>query len=86
MTERTIAAPDHGDVGGILYVVGSALAFGAMAVLARIAYRDGVPVSTMEGDCLRSLAELDDSKAMEVAAALAGRRVPVTSGFVGRTA
>src|SRR5204863_204705 len=52
----------------------------------RIAYRDGVAVSTMEGDCLRPLAEIEPAQAMEVAAALAGRRVPVTSGFVGRTA
>ena len=50
----------------------------------RIAYRDGVAVSTMEGDCLRPLADLDEANAMHVAAALAGRRVPVTSGFVGR--
>ena len=50
----------------------------------RIAYRDGVAVSTMEGDCLRPLADLDETNAMQVAAALAGRRVPVTSGFVGR--
>jgi ATP-dependent Lhr-like helicase len=52
----------------------------------RIAYRDGVAVSTMEGDCLRPLADIEPSQAMEVAAALAGRRVPVASGFVGRTA
>jgi ATP-dependent Lhr-like helicase len=52
----------------------------------RIAYRDGVAVSTMEGDCLRPLADIEPAQAMEVAAALAGRRVPVTSGFVGRTA
>ncbi|HXH38965.1 MAG TPA: ATP-dependent DNA helicase, partial [Thermoanaerobaculia bacterium] len=48
----------------------------------RIAYRDGVAVSVMEGDFLRPLAEED----MEAAAALAGRRVPVAAGFVGRTA
>ena len=46
----------------------------------RIAYRDGIAVSVMEGDFLRPLAETD----IEVATALAGRRVPVTSGFVGR--
>jgi ATP-dependent Lhr-like helicase len=51
----------------------------------RIAYRDGVAVSVMEGDFLRPLTEIDPSKAIEVATALAGRRVPVTSGFVGRT-
>jgi len=48
----------------------------------RIAYRDGIAVSMMEGDFLRPLAEPD----MEVAMALAGRRVPVAAGFVGRTA
>jgi len=48
----------------------------------RIAWRDGLAVSYMEGDFLRPLAESD----LEVAAALAGRRVPVMSGFVGRTA
>jgi ATP-dependent Lhr-like helicase len=51
----------------------------------RIAYRDGVPVSAMEGDYLRPLAEIDSAIAMEVASALAGRRVPVASGFVGRS-
>ncbi|HEY8182460.1 MAG TPA: ATP-dependent DNA helicase, partial [Thermoanaerobaculia bacterium] len=50
----------------------------------RIAYRDGVPMSVMEGDYLRPLAEIDSTIAMEVASALAGRRVPVASGFVGR--
>jgi hypothetical protein len=34
----------------------------------------------MEGDYLRPLAETS----LEVAAALAGRRVPVAAGFVGR--
>ena len=52
----------------------------------RIAFRDGIAVSVMEGDFLRPLTDIDPNKAMEVAAALAGRRVPVTSGFVGRTA
>jgi ATP-dependent Lhr-like helicase len=46
----------------------------------RIAYRDGVALSVMEGDYLRPLAETS----LEIAAALAGRRVPVVSGFVGR--
>ncbi|HEX3068295.1 MAG TPA: ATP-dependent DNA helicase, partial [Thermoanaerobaculia bacterium] len=48
----------------------------------RIAYRDGIALSVMEGDFLRPLAEPD----MDVAMALAGRRVPVAAGFVGRTA
>jgi hypothetical protein len=46
----------------------------------RIAYRDGVALSVMEGDYLRPLAETS----LEIAAALAGRRVPVAAGFVGR--
>ena len=50
----------------------------------RIAYRDGVPISVLEGDYLRPLEELGETAAMEAAAALAGRAVPVTSGFVGR--
>ncbi|HEV7485476.1 MAG TPA: DEAD/DEAH box helicase [Thermoanaerobaculia bacterium] len=48
----------------------------------RIAYRDGLPVAVMEGDFLRPF----DRPDMEAAAALAGRRVPVAAGFVGRTA
>jgi len=48
----------------------------------RIAYRDGIPVAVMEGDFLRPLDQPD----IEAAAALAGRRVPVAAGFVGRTA
>jgi ATP-dependent Lhr-like helicase len=48
----------------------------------RIAYRDGIPVAVMEGDFLRPFDQPD----MEAAAALAGRRVPVAAGFVGRTA
>jgi len=46
----------------------------------RIAFRDGIAVSVMEGDFLRPIAEPD----MEVAMALAGRRVPVAAGYVGR--
>ncbi|HSL20663.1 MAG TPA: DEAD/DEAH box helicase [Vicinamibacterales bacterium] len=52
----------------------------------RIAYRDGIPIAAMEGDYIRSLAEIPTAQAGEVATALAGRRVPpVVSGFVGRT-
>jgi ATP-dependent Lhr-like helicase len=50
----------------------------------RIAYRDGAAVSVLEGDYLRPLADLEATIAMEAAAALAGRRVPVAAGFVGR--
>jgi ATP-dependent Lhr-like helicase len=52
----------------------------------RIAYRDGVAVSVMEGDYLRPLAEIDPATATAAAIALAGRRVPVASGYVGRSA
>jgi ATP-dependent Lhr-like helicase len=50
----------------------------------RIVYRNGVPLAALEGDMLRTLTEIDPSIAADVAAAAAGRRVPVLSGFVGR--
>src|SRR5687767_8629571 len=50
----------------------------------RIVYLHGVPVSAMEGDMLRVLADVDPAIAPTVAAAAAGRRVPVLSGYVGR--
>jgi len=50
----------------------------------RVVYRNGVPVAAMEGDMLRTLAELEPAIAVEAAAAAAGRRVPVLSGYVGR--
>jgi ATP-dependent Lhr-like helicase len=50
----------------------------------RIVFRNGLPVSAMEGDMLRTLAELEPAAAAEAAAAAAGRRVPVLSGYVGR--
>jgi ATP-dependent Lhr-like helicase len=50
----------------------------------RIVYCDGVPVAVMEGDILRMLAAVDPAHAADVAAAAAGRRVPVVTGFVGR--
>jgi hypothetical protein len=50
----------------------------------RIVYCDGVPVAAMEGDMLRMLATVDPARAADVAAAAAGRRVPVVTGFVGR--
>jgi ATP-dependent Lhr-like helicase len=50
----------------------------------RIVYRNGVPLAALEGDMLRTLTDIDPSIAAEVAAAAAGRRVPVLSGFVGR--
>jgi ATP-dependent Lhr-like helicase len=50
----------------------------------RVVYRNGVPVAAMEGDLLRTFAELEPELAADAAAAAAGRRVPVISGFVGR--
>jgi ATP-dependent Lhr-like helicase len=50
----------------------------------RIVYRNGVPVAAMEGDMLRALEQLEPAVAADAAAAAAGRRVPVVSGYVGR--
>jgi ATP-dependent Lhr-like helicase len=50
----------------------------------RIAWRDGIAVSVLEGDYLRALATVEQEVAMEAATALAGRRVPVSTGYVGR--
>ncbi|MGH9459116.1 MAG: DEAD/DEAH box helicase [Thermoanaerobaculia bacterium] len=54
------------------------------ALSTRIAWRDGIAVSVIEGDYLRPLREIAPESATEIASALAGRRVPVASGFVGR--
>ena len=50
----------------------------------RIVYRNGVPLADMEGDMLRTLTPVDPAIAADAAAAAAGRRVPVLSGYVGR--
>jgi ATP-dependent Lhr-like helicase len=50
----------------------------------RLVYRNGVPLAALEGDMLRTLSEIDAAIAADVAAAAAGRRVPVLSGYVGR--
>jgi ATP-dependent helicase Lhr and Lhr-like helicase len=50
----------------------------------RIAWRDGVPVSVMEGDYVRPLVDLGAEDALSAAHALAGRRVAASSGWVGR--
>ena len=52
----------------------------------RIVYRNGIALAAMEGDMLRMLGPVDPAIAADVAAAAAGRRVPVVSGFVGRHA
>ena len=50
----------------------------------RLVYRNGVVLAAMEGDMLRMLAPLEGEDAASVAAAAAGRRVPVIRGYVGR--
>jgi hypothetical protein len=42
-------------------------------------------MAVLEGDYIRSLAEMDAAVAADVASALTGRRMPpIVSGFVGR--
>jgi ATP-dependent Lhr-like helicase len=55
------------------------------AASSRIVYRNGVPIAAMEGDMLRTLADAEPAVAAAAATAAAGRRVPVLSGYVGRT-
>jgi ATP-dependent Lhr-like helicase len=50
----------------------------------RVVFRNGVAVAAMESDMLRTFGNLDAETAADAAAAAAGRRVPVISGFVGR--
>jgi ATP-dependent Lhr-like helicase len=51
----------------------------------RVLYRDGVPLASLEGDYLKTLADVPGDVAGEVATALAGRAVPpVLSGYIGR--
>jgi ATP-dependent Lhr-like helicase len=76
----TISAADPLNLTGII-TVGERL---RTAAGNRIVYRNGVPLAALEGDMLRTLTEIDPSIAADVAAAAAGRRVPVLSGFVGR--
>jgi ATP-dependent Lhr-like helicase len=76
----TISAADPLNLTGIV-TAGDRL---RTAASNRIVYLRGVPVSAMEGDMLRALADVDPALAPTVAAAAAGRRVPVLSGYVGR--
>ena len=50
----------------------------------RIVYRNGVPLMAMEGDMLRTLADAGPEVLADAAAIAAGRRVPVSHGYVGR--
>ncbi len=54
------------------------------AASSRIVYRNGIPVMAMEGDMLRTLADADATVLADAAAIAAGRRVPVSHGYVGR--
>jgi ATP-dependent Lhr-like helicase len=79
-TLTTISAADPLNLTGII-TAGERL---RTAAGNRIVYRNGVPVAALEGDMLRTFGDVDPSIAADVAAAAAGRRVPVLSGFVGR--
>ncbi|HMJ84386.1 MAG TPA: crosslink repair DNA glycosylase YcaQ family protein, partial [Vicinamibacterales bacterium] len=51
----------------------------------RLVYRDGVPIATLEGEYVRSLAEVDPAIASDATRALTGNpSLSVVSGFVGR--
>jgi ATP-dependent Lhr-like helicase len=51
----------------------------------RVLYQNGVPLAAMEGDYLKTLAEVPPAVASQVATTLAGRSLPsVVSGYVGR--
>jgi ATP-dependent Lhr-like helicase len=76
----TISAADPVNLTGIV-TAGERL---RTAAGNRIVFRNGVPLAALEGDMLRTLADVDPSIAADVAAAAAGRRVPVLSGYVGR--
>ena len=90
MREIRRGAPD-----GVLIVISAADPLNLTGILTseerirasatnRIAYRDGIAISVMEGDVVRPLAEVEPERGVEIASALAGRRVPVASGWVGR--
>jgi ATP-dependent Lhr-like helicase len=80
-TMIAISAADPLNLAGIVTPGDRVAARGA----SRMVYRHGVPIAVMEGDYVRQLVEYDPSLAGDVAAALAGRRVPaILSGFVGR--
>jgi ATP-dependent Lhr-like helicase len=51
----------------------------------RLVYRDGVPIAALEGEYVRSLAEVEPAIASDAARALTGNpALSVVSGFVGR--
>jgi ATP-dependent Lhr-like helicase len=84
----TISAADPLNLTGIVTAADPSAPLGAgrirAATASRIVFRNGVPLAAMEGDMLRTLTDVDPEIAADVAAAAAGRRVPVLSGYVGR--
>ena len=76
----TISAADPLNLAGIVTAGERVRA----AAATRLAYRDGVPLAVMEGDYIRPLVRADGDLGAEVASALAGRRIAVVAGFVGR--
>ena len=77
----TITAADPLNLTGIVTTGERIRAQAATKVL----YRDGVPLAVMEGDFIRTLAEVPPAVASHVATALAGRPLPsVVNGYVGR--
>jgi ATP-dependent Lhr-like helicase len=84
----TISAADPLNLTGIVTAGAPSAPLGAgrirAATASRIVFRNGVPLAAREGDMLRTLTDVDPEIAADVAAAAAGRRVPVLSGYVGR--
>jgi ATP-dependent Lhr-like helicase len=76
----TISAADPLNLVGIL-TDGERI---RLSTSGRIVYHQGVAIAALEGDMLRALAPVDGDIAEAAAAAAAGRRVPVLSGWVGR--
>jgi ATP-dependent Lhr-like helicase len=84
----TISAADPLNLTGIITPEGPSTPLGTGRIRVasgnRVVYRNGIPVAAMEGDMLKTLADLEPEVAIEAAAAAAGRKVPVISGYVGR--
>ena len=84
----TISAADPLNLTGIITPGDPSTPIGAgrirVAAGNRVVYRNGIPVAAMEGDILKALAPMEPAVAANAAAAAAGRRVPVLSGYVGR--
>jgi ATP-dependent helicase Lhr and Lhr-like helicase len=76
----TISAADPLNLAGIL-TDGERI---RLSTSGRVVYHKGIAVAALEGDLLRTLAAVEPDIAERAAAAAAGRRVPVLSGWVGR--